>query len=524
METYLPILKPPPGQTFAEVNVISLQETIHEHDPAITHVRTKQGKVWKIFTLLNKKSVPLNHAGDGPQRVNFTSVESFGVLGDPENTATAADTGDTPDETPSPQVTNADGNPINTNGQTFGQHLQAVIDGDATPGTWTPTDGDTTPAAAGHAGRAHAVLSASGAHRWINCPPSALLEADRPDTTNDAADQGTAAHELAEHKLRKALKQRSERPTSPHQDDEMEDLTDAYRDWVLQEYAEAQALTDDAQIFIEQRVDFSQWVEDGFGTSDVTIIGDGTLHVIDLKYGAGIQVDAAGNPQGRLYALGALALFDMLYDIRDVQITIYQPRRHNISSETLTVDELYDWADTVIKPAAALAAKGAGDFAAGEWCGFCKLKNTCRARAEANLQIAQWEFDPPVELTDDELVEAMKLIPAARKWMNDVEKHLSEQAIKHGKHWPGFKIVAGKSNRVFVDPDKVAAAAAAAGYTDVWDRKLIGITAMEKLMGKQTFAEVLDGLVVKPEGKPTLVPESDPRESIASRSAEADFT
>ena len=436
------------------------------------HVEDKKGRIFKISGKLNRKSVPVDSDDPkGPKRVNFTSVVSFGRMQPLEEpTEPAEGTGDE-----------------------------------------------------GPAEREHAMLSASGAHRWLNCPPSAILEDEAEDTAGAAAEEGTAAHALAEHKLRRALKLRSTRPTSPYEDDAMGDYTDAYVTYVLEKYEDAKKLSPDAEILIEQRLDFSHLVPGGFGTGDCVIVADGHLAVIDFKYGAGVLVDAWHNPQMQLYALGALAEFDMLYDITDVEMVIYQPRRDNISEWSQPVSELTAWGENTVKPTAELAAAGKGEMKAGDWCGFCKIKSTCRARAKANLEIAQWEFAEPVELDDTDIAEALALIPQAKKWMNDLEKYANSKAVDEGKQWPGFKLVAGRSIRKYTDPDAVAEAAEAAGYNDIFDRKLIGITAMEKLMGKQTFNDVLGALVHKPEGKPTLVPESDRRPAVKSHSAADDF-
>ena len=475
------------------------------------HVKDKKGRVFKISDKLNKKSVPVDSDDpNGPKRINFTSVISFGRLQSIEELAEPAeylvdsarqiyDQGARvevhklhPEDT-SPSVANA---------------IQNAID--AVEAVRQPK-------------REHAMLSASGAHRWLNCPPSAILEDEAEDTAGAAAEEGTAAHALAEHKLRRALKLRSTRPTSPYEDDAMGDYTDAYVTYVLEKYEDAKKLSPDAEILIEQRLDFSHLVPDGFGTGDCVIVADGHLTVIDFKYGAGVLVDAWNNPQMQLYALGALAEFDMLYDITDVEMVIYQPRRDNISEWSQPVSELTSWGENTVKPTAELAAVGKGEMKAGDWCGFCKIKSTCRARAKANLEIAQWEFAEPVELDDNEISEALALIPQAKKWMNDLEKYANSKAVDEGKQWPGFKLVAGRSIRKYTDPDAVAEAAEAAGYSDIFDRKLIGITAMEKLMGKQTFNDVLGALVHKPEGKPTLVPESDRRPAVKSHSAADDF-
>lgn len=450
------------------------------------HVKDKQGRVFKIAGKFNKKSVPVDSDDpNGPKRINFTSVVSFGQMQSVEEPAEPAEY----------QVDDA----------------RQVCDQGATLETARQPE------------REHAMLSASGAHRWLNCPPSAILEDEAEDTAGPAAEEGTAAHALAEHKLRRALKLRSIRPTSPYEDDAMGDYTDAYVTYVLEKYETAKKLSPDAEILIEQRLDFSHLVPGGFGTGDCVIVADGHLTVIDFKYGAGVLVDAWHNPQMQLYALGALAEFDLLYDIDTVEMVIYQPRRDNLSEWSQPVSELTAWGETTVKPTAELAAAGKGEMKAGDWCGFCKIKSTCRARAKANLEIAQWEFAEPVELDDDEISEALALIPQAKAWMNDLEKYANAKAVDEGKQWPGFKLVAGRSIRKYTDPDAVAEAAEAAGYNDIFDRKLIGITAMEKLMGKQTFNDVLGALVHKPEGKPTLVPESDRRPAIKSHSAADDF-
>lgn len=365
----------------------------------------------------------------------------------------------------------------------------------------------------------HALLSASGAHRWLNCPPSAVLEADKPDTSGEAAAQGTAAHALAEHKLRRALKLRSRRPTSKFQDDEMEDLTDNYVAYVR---SVLEDLTDPL-VMVEERLDYSAWVPDGFGTGDCVIVSDGALHVIDLKYGQGVLVDCEWNPQMMLYGLGAYHALAMLYDdITEITLHIFQPRRDNVSSWTVSVKDLLEWAANTVRPTAKLAAEGAGEFTAGEWCGFCKLKATCRARAEANLELAGLEFRPSAELSETEIAEVLRVAPDLVKWAGDVQKYALEQALG-GTSYEGFKLVEGRAVRVYTDPEKVAEATKTAGYEDVYDQKLIGITAMEKLMGKKQFGEILGDLVIKPAGKPTLVPATDRRKAIDVATPEDDF-
>lgn len=258
----------------------------------------------------------------------------------------------------------------------------------------------------------HALLSASGAHRWLACPPSATLEAGLPESTSQAAEQGTAAHELAEWKLRRALHDApTTKPVSSWHDEQMETLTDDYVAFVQERLRDVRQACADPQVLIEQRLDFSHVVPGGFGTGDCVIIAEPTLQIIDLKYGQGVMVEAEHNPQLMLYALGALNAFGSLYDINEVAVTIFQPRRSNVSTWTIPVPELEAWAEQVVKPRAALAASGDGEFAPGEWCRFCKLSPTCRTRAEANLALAKHEFAPPAEFSDAEIAQVLAQLP-----------------------------------------------------------------------------------------------------------------
>lgn len=370
----------------------------------------------------------------------------------------------------------------------------------------------------------HALLSASGAHRWLHCPPSARLESDEPESTSAAAEQGTAAHALAEHKLRRVLKQRSKRPVSAWVDDEMETLTDDYVAFVQERICIAEDTCGDPQVLIEQRLDFNHVVPGGFGTGDCVIIAEPTLQIIDLKYGQGVLVEAAHNPQLMLYALGALHTFGSLYDIETVAVTIYQPRRGNVDTWEISVTELEHWAEAEVKPKAELAAAGEGEFCPGSWCQFCKIAPTCRARAEANLQLAKLEFAPPAELTDAEIADVLARIPDLKSWAADVEAYALSKAVNQGVVFEGFKLVAGRSVRKYTSETDVAKAAEAAGYKDIYERKLITLTAMERLMGKPAFNEILGNLVTKPAGKPTLVPASDKRPSLDLVSATEDFS
>lgn len=369
----------------------------------------------------------------------------------------------------------------------------------------------------------HAILSASGAHRWLNCTPSARLELEFDDNSGEAAAEGTAAHALSEHKLRKALKMRSKKPVSPYDSDEMDNYTDGYVEFVLEVIEQAKQACRDPLILIEQRLDFSKYVPEGFGTGDCLIIADGTLHIIDFKYGQGVLVSAEDNPQMKLYALGALDLFDGIYDIEMVSMTIYQPRRENVSTSTVSKENLYQWAEEVLKPKAELAFNGDGNYCPGEWCQFCRAAVKCRARAEAKMKLATFEFALPPLLSDEEIADILSSIGDLTNWANEIIAYATDAAVNHGKKWPGFKVVEGRSNRKYKDEEAVAEAAKNAGYRDIYKQSLITITEMEKLMGKSKFNEVLGGLVIKPPGKPTLVPVSDKRPEMNTSSAKNDF-
>lgn len=370
----------------------------------------------------------------------------------------------------------------------------------------------------------HSVLGASAADRWMNCTPSAQLTAGMQDETTTFAAEGTAAHALCEWKVRRALKMRTgKRPTSYYWTDEMDEFTDAYRDYIMDLVGQAKQHCKDPVTLIEQRLDFSCYVPDGFGTGDFLLVADKELNVVDFKYGRGVAVYADHNPQMMLYALGALNLFDCLYDIEQVTMTIFQPRLSSISTWTISTAELYQWAEGVLKPKAELAAKGEGDFVSGSWCRFCKARNTCRARAESFLELARMEFQPPALLSDEEVAEVMEKADEISKWASDVMAYAQAEAIENGKHWNGYKLVEGRSVRKFSDEAKVEAASKEAGYTDIYNKSLITLTAFEKLMGKDTFNELLGQYVTKPTGKLTLVPVSDKRPEVSVNTVKDEF-
>ena len=369
--------------------------------------------------------------------------------------------------------------------------------------------------------KAHAILSASSSHRWLNCPPSARLCETYEDKGSDYAAEGTDAHSLCEYKLRKALDMSAVDP-SEHltwYSEEMEDCANGYAAYILELVEAAKETCAAPVVLIEQRVDFSRWVEQGFGTSDAIIISDRTLRVIDYKHGLGVLVEADNNPQMMCYALGALELFDAIYDIDSVAMTVYQPRRQNVSTFEMSKDDLYRWAEEVLKPTAELAFAGDGNFLCGEWCGFCKAKHECRARAEANLLLAQYDFKLPPLLEDSEIEVILSRADQLVSWVNDIKEYALQQAIS-GKDWTGFKLVEGRSNRRYTNEAAVTQVVTNAGF-DPYERKLLGITAMQKLLGKSRFEELVSAYIAMPQGQPTLVPESDKRPVM--NNAKTDF-
>ena len=363
----------------------------------------------------------------------------------------------------------------------------------------------------------HALLAPSSSERWINCTPSAKENAVQQDTSSSYAQQGTDAHALCEYKVKKALGHRVRDPTEDltYFDEEMAECSDTYCEFVMEQVETAKQNCSDPLVLVEQRLDFTRWVAESFGTADCIIVADGMLTVIDFKYGLGILVEAEENPQMRMYALGALNLFESLYDIQTVRMIIFQPRRDNISIAEITKEELLEWAEKILVPAAVLAANGGGEYKAGKHCQFCKVKATCRRRAEYNLQMAQYDFAVPDTLSDDEISMILNRADTFIGWVNDVKTYALEQAIS-GKEFPGYKIVEGRSNRRYTNGDAVAAVVTDAGY-DPFEKKLMGVTAMTKLLGKKKFDTLLSSLIEKPQGKPTLVPESDKRPAITNK-------
>ena len=367
----------------------------------------------------------------------------------------------------------------------------------------------------------HALLSASSMHRILECPPSARLCANIEDRASPYAQQGTDAHELCEYKVLSALGKAGHDPTEELEfyDAEMESCTEEYRNYVMEQLEEAKKFCKDPIVLVEQRLDFSKWVPDGFGTGDCLIVADDVLHIIDFKYGLGVLVEAEHNPQMMCYALGGLDIYDGIYDIKTIKLTVFQPRRDNVSTCTMSKEELLTWADTVLSPTAKLAYEGKGEFKAGEHCVFCKLKATCRKRAEYNLELAKYDFEMPATLEDTEIAAILPKVDDLVSWANDIKEYALQQALS-GTKYDGYKVVEGKSNRKYTDESAVASAVTDAGF-DPYEKHLLGVTAMTSLLGKTKFNELLGDLIEKPQGKPTLVPETDKRPAL--NTAKDDF-
>ena len=375
---------------------------------------------------------------------------------------------------------------------------------------------------ANHTNRSHAVLSASSSSRWLACPPSAQLCAALPDTVTDYAREGTCAHELAEYKVQRLLGNPASNPTEnlDFYDTEMEDCTDSYAQYIAEQLSTLQ----EPMVLVEQRLDFSRYVPDGFGTADLVMIGGNTLRVIDFKYGKGVPVEVTDNAQMKLYALGALAQYALLYKVERVILSIAQLRLGEPTEWETTPDELYKWASEYVRPRAQQAYNGEGEFHAGDHCRFCRAKAKCRAYAEANMAVTEQHTpdEDPALLTDEEIGRLLTRAEPFLKWFGAVQTYALDAALD-GKTIPGWKAVEGRSVRQFDDIDAAFADLRAAGIEDalLYERKPLTLSGVERLLGKKQFAELCGGHVVKPAGKPTLVPESDSRKPY-SRAA-ADF-
>jgi hypothetical protein len=378
---------------------------------------------------------------------------------------------------------------------------------------------------AGHKDRAHALLSASGAHRWMNCTPSAVLESEFPDTTSEAAKEGTLAHEMAEAKLqhlfntqnyRKATLTRTLNKIKKNElyQPEMDGYTDDYVAYIRKAAMEFEKTP---YIAIEKRLDLTAYIPDGFGTADCVMIGERTLHIIDLKYGKGVPVSAEDNPQLLIYALGALEAYKMLFAIDTVKISIVQPRIDNTNSSAYSVTLLRDWGEDV-KELANIAIKGEGDYVPGDWCRFCRARQQCRARADKNIELAFDVGKKPPLITNEEVGEYLRKGEDVAKWLTELQDYALAECLA-GREVDGYKAVEGRGSRAWLDMDAAFEAIIEEGTDEamLYERKPLTLAQVEKLMGKAHFADVAGEYVVKSPGKPTLVPSTDKRQAITNK-------
>lgn len=528
-KTFTPLVALPPGKGFAADAEAQIQNFVDDH--GATHLRTKDGEIFQI-RWINKKSVSLDDASATVTSVPFTKINALGTIEEEAETAlddavkNLTDSGVKITIAPAPSGAGE----MSTVIASSVERVTGV-----NPIETPPPAPEAPTKDIAHAERAHAILSASGAHRWLACPPSAQLEAALPDSTSDAAAEGTAAHELAEHKLRVLLGLPSTRPESSWHDEDMEAHTDDYADCCMAELTAAKTHSPAAFLSIEERLDFSHIVPDGFGTGDTVIVSDGTLIIIDLKYGKGVFVAAQDNPQMKLYALGALHMYGMIYNIKRVKMVIFQPRLRNTGIYETTVEELLEWADTVVKPTAQLAINGEGAFTPGDHCGFCRHAPQCDALKKQHFQVLPEALTAPIEevapeappepgeLAPEQIAQIVLHADAIKKWLTKVEAHAKAEAAG-GNIMPGLKLVAGRSNRRWTDQAAVAEKAQEAGVDPYKPRELVGLGDMQKLFGgKKKFEAALSELIHKPEGAPTLVPESDSRPALQTATAEDVF-
>ncbi|MFZ7648318.1 DUF2800 domain-containing protein [Staphylococcus saprophyticus] len=382
-----------------------------------------------------------------------------------------------------------------------------------------------------HSSRKHAYLSASSANQWLNCPPSIKASEGIGDKTTTFAEEGTFAHELSElyfvrlydgmteDKFQQELERYKQ---NEYYSEELREYVEQYVDIVEEKVNEARA-QDEPILFFEHRLDLTRYVPESFGTGDVIIYYNGTVEIVDLKFGKGVEVSALNNPQLRLYGLGAYELLKDFEDVHTIKTTIIQPRLHNVSSESMTADDLVSWGLNVVRPQALKAIEGKGEFKPGNHCRFCKIRHSCRARAEANLNASK-ELSTPTTLTDDELAELLHKLPDIKRWASDVEDYCREQALENSRNFDGWKVVEGRASRKYVDNEQVFERLKEHyDPNEVSETKVLSISKLEKQIGKKKVAELLSDLVEKPQGKPTLVTEDDKRQPITD-SAESDFT
>lgn len=374
----------------------------------------------------------------------------------------------------------------------------------------------------------HALLSASSAHKWLKCAPSARLEEKFPNKTSEYMEEGTLAHEIAEYKVRSYFLEPVSKTAytrklnsfkkREHFDQEMLLHTDTYL-----EFIKGEAMQTGVRPFVavEQMVDYSKYAPEGFGTADCLMISGDNLHIIDFKYGKGVAVDAENNPQMKLYALGALAQFGMFYNIKVIKMSIVQPRIDNVSSSSISVQELLNWAENEVKPQAQKAFMGLGDYCQGEHCKFCKAKGACEFRAKENIKIVEEVQNATGTLSNEEVGEFLSKTDGVEQWIKDLRGYALEQILK-GESIPGWKAVEGKSNRKIVNVDKAFEILESKGFEQavLYERNPITLTELEKIVGKTKLTDYIGNYIEKPTGAPTLTKESDKRQSIKLSAAE----
>ena len=379
---------------------------------------------------------------------------------------------------------------------------------------------------------AHALLGPSSAARWIACPPSAKLCEQFEDVESEYAKEGSLAHEIAELKVRKLIDPglTSRKFTTSMKklkdkelyQEEMQGYTDEYVEFI-QEQMYSYSTT--PHISVEQRVDFSQYVPDGFGTADCILIANDTLHIIDFKYGKGVPVNVENNAQLLLYALGAYLAYEMIFPIEHIKMSIVQPRLNNIDTWECSLDYLLEFAK-IAQEKAAMALKGEGNFNCGEHCRFCKAKAVCRERANANLELAKYEFKAADQLTLEEIGQILEKAKDLAKWADDLKDYALSESLK-GNEVPGWKAVNGRGSRSFTNTDEAIKVLVNNGIAEelLFERKYLTLAQIEKTVGKKEFNNLVGDLIVMNVGKPTLVEISDKREAITNKiKAEDEFS
>ena len=384
----------------------------------------------------------------------------------------------------------------------------------------------------------HSKLPPSSAHRWLVCTLSPQMEEPFPNVSSEAADQGTAAHSMAEQKIKHRLHEQVSREPTIYDDDEMDEHTDNYCTFVMEQVEDAKQYTDSPLVMVEQKLSFEDIIPGGFGTADLIIGTPKKLYITDLKYGKGVPVFVSKglNPQLCIYAYGAYSNFRFLFpDVESVVMTIYQPRIGNVDSAEISVAELIEWAETYVKPKAIEAAGPDGELVPGEHCRFCKAKAVCKARAEEAMRLAQeqfavidgsyetsqgempmYRFRSPSSLSQEELEDVLPILNRIQDWISSVFTYVADEAISHGRKWKGYKVVEGKATRKYLSEKMVEDACRKAGYTDIYEQSLLPLTKLEKKLTKPEFKRILvdEGLVIKPRGKLTLTEEDDPRDAV----------